>query len=106
MKIARQLGHADTRMTERHYAHLSPSYVADAIRAGFPSLGIVVESNIVGLAEGPEQLHDTYRGNFRSADLAVATEHSRPLQPASPGHFSMRLPAASAGQGGGGRGMN
>ena len=31
--IAAQLGHADTRMTERHYAHLSPSYVADTIRA-------------------------------------------------------------------------
>jgi len=39
--IARQLGHADTRMTERHYAHLAPSYVADAIRAGFPTLGII-----------------------------------------------------------------
>jgi integrase len=23
--IARQLGHADTRMTEKHYAHLAPS---------------------------------------------------------------------------------
>src|SRR5262245_10076830 len=26
--IAEQLGHADTRMTEKHYAHLAPSYVA------------------------------------------------------------------------------
>jgi hypothetical protein len=24
--IAQQLGHADTRMTEKHYAHLAPSY--------------------------------------------------------------------------------
>jgi integrase len=31
--IARQLGHSDTRMTERHYAHLAPNYVADTIRA-------------------------------------------------------------------------
>ena len=31
--IAAQLGHADTRMTEKHYAHLSPSYVADTVRA-------------------------------------------------------------------------
>jgi integrase len=38
--IAAQLGHADTRMTERHYAHLAPSYVADTIRAHFPTLGI------------------------------------------------------------------
>jgi integrase len=35
--IARQLGHADTRITERHYAHLAPSYVADTIRASLPS---------------------------------------------------------------------
>ena len=38
--IARQLGHADTRMTEKHYAHLAPNYVADTIRANFPNLGI------------------------------------------------------------------
>lgn len=38
--IAAQLGHADTRMTERHYAHLAPSYVADTVRAAFGSLGI------------------------------------------------------------------
>jgi integrase len=31
--IAAQLGHADTRMTERHYAHLAPNYVADTVRA-------------------------------------------------------------------------
>jgi hypothetical protein len=32
-RIAEQLGHADTRMTEKHYAHLAPSYVADTIVA-------------------------------------------------------------------------
>lgn len=44
--IAKQLGHADTRMTERHYAHLAPSYVAETIRAAFPTLGIVPSSNV------------------------------------------------------------
>jgi len=44
--IAAQLGHADTRMTERHYAHLSPSYVAETIRANFPDLGIVPRTNV------------------------------------------------------------
>ena len=44
--IAEQLGHADTRMTEKHYAHLAPSYVADTIRAHFPTLGITVDTNI------------------------------------------------------------
>jgi integrase len=47
--IARQLGHADTRMTERHYAHLAPSYVADAIRAGFPTLGITERGKVATL---------------------------------------------------------
>jgi len=38
--IAEALGHSDTRMTQRHYAHLQPSYVADTIRAHLPSFGI------------------------------------------------------------------
>jgi integrase len=44
--IAEQLGHADTRMTEKHYAHLAPSYVADTIRAHFPTLGIASEGTV------------------------------------------------------------
>ncbi len=36
--IQKQLGHADTRMTEKHYAHLSPNYIANTIRAELPSL--------------------------------------------------------------------
>lgn len=34
--VARQLGHTTTRVTEAHYAHLGPSFVADAIRANAP----------------------------------------------------------------------
>ena len=45
--IAEQLGHADTRMTEKHYAHLAPSYVADTIRAHFPTLGIAGVDDVV-----------------------------------------------------------
>jgi len=45
--IAEQLGHADTRMTEKHYAHLAPSYVADTIRAHFPTLGIGDDEPVV-----------------------------------------------------------
>ena len=47
--IARQLGHADQRMAEKHYAHLAPSYVADIIRANLPQLGIIEESNVMTL---------------------------------------------------------
>jgi integrase len=34
--VAKNLGHVDTRMVERVYGHLAPSFVADAIRAGAP----------------------------------------------------------------------
>jgi integrase len=37
--VARNLGHVDTRMVEKHYGHLAPSFVADAIRAGAPRFG-------------------------------------------------------------------
>ncbi len=49
--IAAALGHADTRMTEKHYAHLGPSYVAETIRAKMPRLGIVEESNVATLKQ-------------------------------------------------------
>jgi integrase len=39
--IAVQLGHADTRMTEKHYAHLAPSYIAETVRTFFGELGII-----------------------------------------------------------------
>jgi integrase len=39
--IAEALGHADERITRRHYAHLAPSYVSTVIREGAAGLGIV-----------------------------------------------------------------
>jgi integrase len=47
--VATNLGHADTRMTEKHYAHLAPSYVADVIRATMPRLGLIEPSSVVPL---------------------------------------------------------
>jgi integrase len=38
--VAQNLGHSDTRMVERHYGHLAPSFIADAIRKGAPRFGI------------------------------------------------------------------
>jgi site-specific recombinase XerD len=37
--IAAQLGHVGTRITEKHYAHLAPTYVGDTVRATLPSMG-------------------------------------------------------------------
>ena len=39
--IADVLGHADTRVTERHYARLAPSYIADTVRAALAPMGIM-----------------------------------------------------------------
>ena len=39
--IAEALGHADERITRKHYAHLAPSYVAETIREAAAGLGIV-----------------------------------------------------------------
>jgi len=47
--VAKNLGHKDTRMVEKHYGHLAPSYVVDAIRAGAPRFGIIEDSKVVTL---------------------------------------------------------
>jgi integrase len=47
--VATNLGHADTRMVERHYGHLAPSYVADEIRKGAPRFGVKERSNVRAL---------------------------------------------------------
>jgi integrase len=54
--IAEQLGHADTRMTEKHYAHLAPSYVADTIRAHFPTLGIAADTTVTAMNRNKRQV--------------------------------------------------
>lgn len=48
--VAAILGHGDTRMTEKHYAHLSPDHVALTLRANAPQLGIVELSNVVAIS--------------------------------------------------------
>jgi integrase len=47
--VAAQLGHADTRMVEKHYGHLAPSYIAETVRAAFSPLGILTSSSVRGL---------------------------------------------------------
>ena len=47
--IAEALGHADTRMTSRHYAHLLPSYVASTIRTKLPTFGTEDSGNVAAL---------------------------------------------------------
>ncbi len=54
--VAAQLGHRDTRMVDRHYGLLAPSYVADAVRAGFGTLGIVEDDSVTQL-RAPKKKH-------------------------------------------------
>jgi hypothetical protein len=37
--LAQQLGHKDTRITMRHYAHLCPTFKQESIRRYAPSFG-------------------------------------------------------------------
>jgi integrase len=41
MILAQNLGHRDTKMVEKHYAHYAPSHVADQIRKLAPKFGRV-----------------------------------------------------------------
>lgn len=45
--IAAALGHSDTRMTEKHYAHLKPDHIAKAIRKNLPRFENVSKSKKV-----------------------------------------------------------
>lgn len=49
--IAEALGHADERITRRHYAHLSPSYVADTVRANVAGMGIFKDTEGENIAD-------------------------------------------------------
>jgi integrase len=49
--LARNLGHVDGRMVEKHYGHLAPSYITDAIRAGAPTYGTVEEGNVTDIGD-------------------------------------------------------
>jgi integrase len=48
--VARTLGHSDTRMVEKHYGHLSASYVADEIRRAAPRFGIADDGKVATIA--------------------------------------------------------
>jgi integrase len=47
--VAKNLGHATTKMVETHYGHMAPSHVADAIRAGAPRFEVPAPTNVRSL---------------------------------------------------------
>ena len=48
--IAQALGHADERITRKHYAHLSPSYVSQTVREHASGMGIVEPTNLTRIS--------------------------------------------------------
>lgn len=46
MVIAKNLGHTDTRMVEKFYGHLAPSFISDTIRAGGPKYNIPQDKTV------------------------------------------------------------
>src|SRR4029077_13093368 len=49
MVVGRNLGHASTKMVEKHYGHLAPSFIVDAIRAAVPKFGVEPQRNVTPL---------------------------------------------------------
>ena len=74
--IAAQLGHADTRITERHYAHLAPNYVAETVRAALPSFGIVDRTNVTPLRRMEQEVGDVPPIGQRGQDPALKAAES------------------------------
>ena len=50
--VAKNLGHASTVMVERHYGHLSDTYIDEAVRAHAPRFGAVAAGNVKPLRGG------------------------------------------------------
>jgi integrase len=54
--VAKNLGHSDTRMVEKHYGHLAPSYIVEAIRKGAPTFGLSkADSKVRSFESGPRK---------------------------------------------------
>lgn len=49
LTISKLLGHADTRVTSRHYAHLCDRTLANAVNNLLPAFGVVEQSNVAAI---------------------------------------------------------
>lgn len=48
--VAKNLGHSDTRMVEKHYGHLAKNFITDVIRAGAPRFGFEADRKVATLS--------------------------------------------------------
>ena len=49
LTISKLLGHADTRITSRHYAHLCDKTLANAVNRFLPNFGVSPADNVTSL---------------------------------------------------------
>jgi hypothetical protein len=49
MVVARNLGHASTKMVEQHYGHLRPDFVAEQVQQHAPTFGFEVDHKVAAL---------------------------------------------------------
>ena len=49
MVVAKNLGHADTVMVQRHYAHLASDYITDEIRSKAPRFGVRASTTVAAI---------------------------------------------------------
>jgi|AmaraimetFIIA100_FD_contig_111_434492_length_1756_multi_5_in_0_out_0_1 integrase len=54
MVVAKNLGHRDTSMVERHYGHLAPSFITEAVRQSAPRFAVDDASNVEPLVRKPK----------------------------------------------------
>jgi hypothetical protein len=45
--VARNMGHSDARMVEKHYGHLAPSFITESIHQHAPRYGLKAGSKRV-----------------------------------------------------------
>jgi hypothetical protein len=86
--VAKNLGHADTRMVEKHYGHLAPSFITDALSISdgsilgksrairkLPSAQVLDPAN--ARKAPPLRLREPGLSHARIAGLALAFEFCR-----------------------------
>ena len=65
MVVAKNLGHVDTRMVEKHYGHLAPSFVTELIRSKAPVYDVTERNKVVALGEATPRTGSASRRQSR-----------------------------------------
>jgi integrase len=64
--VAKNLGHSTTRMVEKHYGHLAPSFISQAVRAHAPRFAVPGKSKVKKLRTKSQLKRPGIGGGFIS----------------------------------------